>query len=129
MSLGIARSYGAAPTAPRGCWWSAPSTPTLAIRRAFPSRVRDAARLRGPLALPETDHTARLDLTGLPPDREVFVRVSFEDLSSARDRSEPLTARFRTPPKSRRDVTFAWSGDTAGQGRGVNRELGGGKGQ
>ncbi|HJY77308.1 MAG TPA: alkaline phosphatase D family protein, partial [Burkholderiales bacterium] len=113
-------------TGDRALVWSRSDRPArMLVERAFHSDFRDAARLRGPLALPETDHTARLDLTGLPPDREVFVRVSFEDLSSARDRSEPLTARFRTPPKSRRDVTFAWSGDTAGQGWGINREWGG----
>ena len=81
--------------------------------------------MRGPLALETTDYTARLDLTGLPPDREVFVRVMFEDLSSGKALSEPLIGRFRTPPASRRDVTFAWSGDTAGQGWGINKEWGG----
>ena len=113
-------------TGDRALIWSRADRPArMLVERAFHSDFRDALRVRGPLALPESDYTARLDLTGLPADREVFVRVLFEDLSASRDRSEPLAARFRTPPGGLRDVSFAWSGDTAGQGWGINREWGG----
>jgi alkaline phosphatase D len=82
--------------------------------------------LRGPNALEWSDYTARLDLTGLPPDQDVFVRTSFESLdSSSRARSEPLTGRFRTPPAKRRDVRFLWSGDVCGQGWGIDLSFGG----
>src|SRR5262245_39858339 len=110
----------------RALVWSRTDRPArMMVERAFHADFRDAVRLRGPLALEEMDYTARLDLTGLPPDREVFVRVAFEDLSSSRTASEALTARFRTPPSRARDVTFAWSGDTAGQGWGINPDWGG----
>jgi len=110
----------------RALVWSRADRPArLIVERAFREDFSDAVQVRGPLALEQTDYTARLDLAGLPADREVFVRVSFEDLSSGRVRSEPVSGRFRTPPASKRDVTFAWSGDTAGQGWGINREWGG----
>src|SRR5262245_6500640 len=113
-------------TADRALVWSRADRPArLIVERALREDFSDAVRVRGPLALEETDYTARLDLTGLPADREVLVRVSFEDLSSGRSRSEPMTGRFRTPPAGKRDVTFAWSGDTAGQGWGINQEWGG----
>jgi len=110
----------------RALVWSRADRPArLIVERAFREDFSDAVQVRGPLALEESDYTARLDLTGLPADREVFVRVSFEDLSSGRVRSEPVSGRFRMPPTSKRDVTFAWSGDTAGQGWGINRDWGG----
>jgi alkaline phosphatase D len=55
----------------------------------------------------------------------VFVRVVFEDLDSGKARSEPVLGRFRTAPRSRRDVRFVWSGDTAGQGWGIDLDFGG----
>jgi alkaline phosphatase D len=110
----------------RALVWSRADRPArMVVERAFHADFRDALRLRGPLALETTDYTARLDLTGLPAEREVFVRVMFEDLSSGKALSEPVTGRFKTPPTSRRDVVFAWSGDTAGQGWGINKDWGG----
>jgi len=106
--------------------WSRADRPSrLIVERAFKEDFSDAVRIRGPLALETTDYTARVDLTGLPAGREVFVRVAFENASFERTHSEPLVARFRTMPADKRDVTFAWSGDTAGQGWGINKEWGG----
>ena len=36
-----------------------------------------------------------------------------------------MVGQFRTAPASRRSVSFAWSGDTAGQGWGINADDGG----
>ncbi len=113
-------------TGDRALIWSKTDRPArLVVERAYREDFSDAVTVRGPYALEPTDFTARLDLTGLPADREVFVRVAFEDVSSVRSRSVPVTGRFRTPPAGKRDVTFAWSGDTAGQGWGINPEWGG----
>jgi hypothetical protein len=45
----------------------------------------------------------RHDLAGLPDDREVFVRVSFQSLGNPRALSEPVLGRFVTPPAARGD--------------------------
>ncbi len=86
---------------------------------------RDPRTVRGPHATSATDYTARVDLTGLPKGREVFVRVRFEGLDSTHASSEPLLAHFRTAPQRKRDVRFLWSGDTAGQGWGIDLGFGG----
>jgi len=113
-------------TGDRALLWSRADRPArLVVERSFHEDFRDTLRVRGPLALETSDYTARVDLTGLPPDREVFVRVMFEDVSNGRAISEQVAGHFRTPPATRRDVVFAWSGDTAGQGWGINREWGG----
>lgn len=113
-------------TGDRAIIWSRADRPSrLIVERSFHEDFRDAVRVRGPLALETSDFTARVDLTGLPAGRDVFVRVAFEDLSSGKTQSEFVNGQFRTMPTSRRDVTFAWSGDTAGQGWGINKEWGG----
>ena len=38
---------------------------------------------------------------------------------------EPQVGRFRTAPRDRRSVSFVWSGDTAGQGWGIDEARGG----
>lgn len=75
-------------------------------------------------ALPESDFTAKALLENLPPDQDIFYRISFQDLSSAVF-GEPQIGRFRTPPSTRRSVSFVWSGDTMGQGWGIDRSRGG----
>ena len=82
-------------------------------------------RVMGPAALETTDFTARVDLHGLPADQRISYRVTFVDLADDRTVSAPLVGSFRTPPAAKRDVVFAWSGDEAGQGWGINRDWGG----
>ena len=72
-----------------------------------------------------SDYTARVNLAYLPAGRQIFYRVTFEDLNNRNLYSAPVTGIFRTPPANKRDIFFAWSGDTAGQGWGINPEFGG----
>ena len=82
----------------------------------------NAMRVRGPFALETTDYTARVDLTELPSDSDMHVRVVFQDLSNDRVISDPIFGHFRRAPTR---IRFLWSGDTAGQGWGINPEFGG----
>src|SRR5262245_16599812 len=113
-------------TGDRALIWSRADRPArMLVEYSLREDFRDAVKVRGPLALETTDYTARVDLTMLPSGRDVCVRAAFEDLSSGKALSEPVAGKFRTPPANRRDVTFAWSGDTAGQGWGINKDWGG----
>ncbi|MEA3025105.1 MAG: alkaline phosphatase [Alphaproteobacteria bacterium] len=76
-------------------------------------------------ALPESDFTAKALLEGLPAGQDMFYRIRFADLSTPTVLSEPMIGRFRTAPADRRSVTFVWSGDTAGQGFGIDEARGG----
>ena len=49
----------------------------------------------------------------------------FQDLSNDRNLSEPVLGNFRTAPQKNRAIRFLWSGDTAGQGWGINPDFGG----
>src|SRR5215468_8938957 len=76
-------------------------------------------------ALPETDFTANALIDGLPAGQDIFYRIRFQDLASPTIVGEPMTGRFRTAPSDRRSISFAWSGDTAGQGWGIDEARGG----
>ncbi len=79
--------------------------------------------ITGPWATEESDHTAKLLLQGLAPGREYDVRVEFEDEDGRR--GEAGTGRFRTASVRPGRTTFVWTGDTCGQGWGINEEIGG----
>ena len=72
-----------------------------------------------------TDFAGKLPLTGLPSDQEIFYKVEMLDLADFSTTGEAMTGRFRTAPKNRRDISFVWSGDTAGQGWGIDVDRGG----
>ena len=76
-------------------------------------------------ALPESDFTAKVLLESLPAGQDIFYRVRFEDLAAPTISSEAQVGRFRTAPGDRRSVSFVWSGDTAGQGWGIDEARGG----
>ncbi|SFW79514.1 alkaline phosphatase [Pseudomonas sp. NFACC04-2] len=82
--------------------------------RRFVSHVADA----------RSDFTARVELTGLPRDQAIFYRVHFEDVQSG-VASEPWLGHLRSVPQFKRNIRFVWSGDTVGQGFGINPDIGG----
>ena len=81
--------------------------------------------LAGPAALADGGFTARIDLGGLTPGEPVFYRVWFEDLARPGLRNAPVTGRLRAAPLTRRPIRICWSGDTVGQGWGINERFGG----
>ncbi len=84
-----------------------------------------AHRARGSAALEVSDYTARVDLKGLPPGERIFYRVWFEDLARPKIISPAVTGSLQTASQQRAEILFAWSGDTAGQGWGINPDFGG----
>jgi alkaline phosphatase D len=114
-------------TASKGLIWSRSDRPSrMFVEYSYHENFQQSWTLNGPYALEKSDFTARLDLTGLAPDRDVFLRVGFQDLSNDRVLSEIVTGHFKTAPILRsRDLHFLWGGDTAGQGWGINPDFGG----
>src|ERR1700730_15967131 len=76
-------------------------------------------------ALPDRDFTSKLLLDSLPPGRDICYRVRFEDIAESGISGETQVGRFRTAPVERRSISFTWSGDTAGQGWGIDPSRGG----
>ncbi len=76
-------------------------------------------------ALPDHDFTSKLVLAGLPPGQDIFYRVRFEDLADSGISGETQVGHFRTAPAEQGSISFVWSGDTAGQGWGIDPTRGG----
>lgn len=76
-------------------------------------------------ALPDQDFTAKVMLEGLPPGENIFYSVQFGDIGESQMVGERQIGHFRTPPLDKQSISFVWSGDTAGQGWGIDASRGG----
>jgi alkaline phosphatase D len=112
--------------ADRAMVWSRTDRPArMIVDYSTTESFAEARRAPPALALPENDFTARVELAGLAPGQQIFYRVTFLDVADLKTLSVPVVGRLRTAPATRRDVVFAWGGDTAGQGWGINPGWGG----
>lgn len=84
---------------------------------------REVRRVVGPVTDGALDFTAKVRLTGLPSGRKVFYRVRFEDKQGAA--GEGAAGSIWVPSGKPEAVRFAWSGDTCGQGYGIDEGRGG----
>src|SRR5579863_10460162 len=109
-----------------GVVWARADRPSQMLVEVATTESFNNARALPPIAaLPESDFTAKMLIENLPGGQEIFYRVRFRDLSHPDISGEPVTGRFRTAPSDRRDVSFVWGGDVAGQGWGINPDDGG----
>src|SRR4030088_1548147 len=109
-----------------GVVWARADRPSQMMVEVATTESFGNARALPPIAaLPESDFTAKMLLENLPSGQDIFYRVRFRALSHTGIQSEPVVGRFRTAPGDRRDVSFVWGGDVAGQGWGINPDDGG----
>lgn len=103
-------------------WTRADRASRIALEVASRESFTDARTIALLDALPESDFAVKCLLEGMPADQTVFYRMTATDLSDANATSAPITGQFRTAPTEKRDIRFVWSGDTAGQGWGIDDE-------
>jgi alkaline phosphatase D len=105
--------------------WSKTDRPaTMFVEYSTKPDFRPSRRSEGVTATAGNDFTAKALLKNLPSGHAIHYRVWFEDNGRV---GTSVTGRFRTAPAPDKpaDIFFAWSGDTAGQGFGINPEWGG----
>ncbi|WP_406509592.1 alkaline phosphatase D family protein [Streptomyces sp. NBC_00212] len=114
-------------TASSGLIWARSDRPArMVVETSATESFRRARRWQGPLLGPGTDFTGTTSLRGLPAGEQIHYRVTLADPDDPRRTGRPVHGTFRTAPDSRRDdVRFLWSGDIAGQGWGINPDIGG----
>ncbi|MEH0553398.1 alkaline phosphatase D family protein [Streptomyces sp. B21-101] len=114
-------------TSHSGLVWVRSDRPArMIVETAATESFRGARRLHGPLLGAGTDFTGTVRLHGLPAGEQIHYRVLLADPDDPRRTGEPVAGAFRTvPERRRRGVRFLWSGDLAGQGWGINPDLGG----
>jgi alkaline phosphatase D len=109
-----------------GVVWARADRPArMLVEAATTDSFKDVRRSVFVDALPETDFTAKALIEGLPAGQDIFYRIRFQDLAAPTIVGEPVVGRFRTAPSDRRAISFVWSGDTAGQGWGIDEARGG----
>ncbi|MFJ3437394.1 alkaline phosphatase D family protein [Streptomyces cyaneofuscatus] len=98
----------------------------MLVETASTESFRRSRSWYGPLIGPGSDFTGTTPLYGLPSGEQVHYRVTLADPGDPRRTGKPVYGTFRTAPARRRDgVRFLWSGDIAGQGWGINPDIGG----
>lgn len=106
--------------------WSKTDRPArMLVEWGTDETLGNTTRLESGVATAETDYTAKLVLSGLPKGRRIHYRVTFEADDSGRAKSEPVSGSFRAPPGPGEDTKIVWSGDTVGQGWGIDLARGG----
>ncbi|MFJ3234171.1 alkaline phosphatase D family protein [Streptomyces sp. NPDC086787] len=114
-------------TSDSGLVWVRSDRPArMIVETSATESFRSPHRLHGPLLGADTDFTGTTRLRGLPSGEQIHYRVLLADPDDPRRTGEPVTGTFRTVSRRPRDgVRFLWSGDLAGQGWGINPDLGG----
>lgn len=106
--------------------WSRSDRPSrMWVELATNEQFSNRRKIQGPDVFDHSDFTAKLRLQGLKSDERYFYRVTFQDLDNPKSASAPVTGQFKTAPDDVRDIKFIWSGDTAGQGYGIDLARGG----
>ncbi|MEA5617654.1 alkaline phosphatase D family protein [Cronbergia sp. UHCC 0137] len=107
-------------------WSRSDRSARMIVEYGTDESFRNTNQIIGKIASANTDFTSRINLTDLPPGEDIFYRVTFQDVIDTNIYSPPVTGHLKTAPQGRgKDIFFAWSGDTAGQGWGINPEWGG----
>ncbi|MEN9868598.1 MAG: hypothetical protein RL748_4188 [Pseudomonadota bacterium] len=105
--------------------WSRSDRPArMLVDVANNASFNNARQFAGALALPSNDYSSRLDVSGLKPGETTYYRVRYQDLQNPAAYSETLSGSLQVPGGGR-DIRFAFSGDEAGQGWGINPAFGG----
>ena len=113
-------------TSTRAMIWSRTDRPARMFVEVSSRESMSSTRvIAGPAALETSGFTARIDLGGLQPGEPAFYRVWFEDLARPGLTSAPMEGHLRTAPIEARPLRICWSGDTVGQGWGINDAFGG----
>ncbi len=110
-----------------GVVWARTDRPSrMVVEWSTTDSFQNVQRVLGATATPDTGLTAQAILTDLPAGETIVYRVGFIDLTNPKAKSRPVVGRFRTPNSLKmKDVKFAWGGDVAGQGFGIDPTRGG----
>jgi alkaline phosphatase D len=104
-------------------WARADRPARMRIECSVAENFKSIIRAASADALPNSDFTSKVLVDGLPAGQDIFYRVQLENLDGIA--GEAQRGHFRTAPVERSSVSFVWSGDTLGQGWGIDPSRGG----
>jgi alkaline phosphatase D len=104
-------------------WSRADRGSRLVVEWDFDKSFANAKRREGPVVTAESDFAGKVLLDGLPNGTRIHYRARFENEGKV---SDFITGSFTTVPTTPGTrVLIAWSGDTNGQGWGIDAKRGG----
>ncbi|NNP67930.1 alkaline phosphatase D family protein [Acinetobacter sp. Ac_5812] len=106
-------------------WAQTDRAAKLRVEYDFTDSFKQPKIVSGAIVTNASDFTGRVNLTGLPENQHVFLRVTFEDATQNGVISHAYTGSFRTAPSAQTSIRFVWGGDVVGQGWGINPDIGG----
>jgi alkaline phosphatase D len=106
-------------------WARADRPARLRVECSTVESFKTIIRVASSEALPEHDFTSKVLFDGLPPGQDIFYRVRFEDIGEAGISGQTKVGHFRTASTDKNSISFVWSGDSAGQGWGIDASRGG----
>lgn len=108
----------------RAVIWSATDRPgaRMIVEYSTRSDFAGSATVRGPRSNASNGFATSIQLDNLPRGEHIFYRVSYR---SGEVESPALVGTFKTPAVVHSELSFILSGDTAGQGYGINPDIGG----
>ena len=110
-------------------WASTDRSGYMHVEASLDPGFKEVIQFSPVMANLDTGYAAKCLLNGFPVDREIFYRIHFSDFDQPKAKSSHVVGRFRTAPAATtvltKDIRFAWSGDTAGQGWGIDPAQGG----
>lgn len=74
----------------------------------------------GSHAQADNDYNCKATLTSLKPGTQYYYRCYMRDTETGARISDHVSGRFRTADNTAKTLSFCWSGDTAGQGYGID---------
>ena len=103
--------------------WTRTDRPAqLRVTFADNPEFKNSLTYPGGFGLPENDFNTKAVIDGLKPETQYYYRLQAESLESPGLLSETMSGSFRsTSMSSDKPIRFCWSGDTAGQGWGIDR--------
>ena len=104
--------------------WSATDRPgaQMVVQYSTRSDFKDATTVKGPRSIERNGYATSVVLDDLPRGEQIFYRVSY---NSGDSKSPSLVGTFKTPATVHQEMNIILSGDTAGQGYGINPDIGG----
>jgi len=113
-------------TSQRALVWSRADRPSrLVVEWSTTADMQHARRVIGAPVSPASDLTGKVLLEGLPAGTRVHYRARFEAEGASPWMAGELTTPLAPDARASGDVQVAWSGDTNGQGFGIDSSRGG----
>ncbi len=106
--------------------WAKTDRPArMFIQYAYNPEFRQSINVAPIDVLSVTNFVGKLRLTKLLSNQTVYYRIEFANLDNLKAVSDSAVGMFKTAPTQPKNLRFAWSGDTVGQGWGIDPARGG----